>query len=63
MDELNENLEDMTNNEILFRIKQMEADYEAIKLKMLKDYDKMVDIEKRFEAANKIILKRLKKEV
>lgn len=60
---MNEDLEDKTNNEILFEIKQMEADYEAIKLKMLKDYDKMVEIEKRFEAANKIILKRLKKEV
>lgn len=60
---MNEELEDKTNNEILFEIKQMEADYEAIKLKMLKDYDKMVEIEKRFEAANKIILKRLKKEI
>jgi hypothetical protein len=59
---MNEDLEDKTNNEILFEIKQMEADYEAIKLKMLKDYDKMVEIEKRFEAANKIILKRLKGE-
>jgi hypothetical protein len=27
---------------------------------MLKDYDKMEDIEKKFERANKIILKRLK---
>ncbi len=59
---MNEDLEDKTNNEILFEIKQMEADYEAVKLKMLKDYDKMVEIEKRFEAANKIILKRLKGE-
>jgi hypothetical protein len=40
----------------------MEADYEALKLKMLKDYDKMEEIEKRFERANKIILKRLKGE-
>lgn len=53
-------LEDKSNNEILFEIKQMEADHEAIKLKMLKDYDKMVEIEKRFDEANKIILKRLK---
>ena len=59
---MNEDLENKTNNEILFEIKQMEADYEAIKLKMLKDYDKMVEIEKRFEEANKIILKRLKGE-
>lgn len=58
-----EDLEGKSNNEILFEIKQMEADYEAIKLKMIKDYDALVEIEKRFEAANKIILKRLKKEV
>jgi hypothetical protein len=57
-----EDLENKSNNEILFEIKQMEADYEALKLKMLKDYDKMEEIEKRFERANKIILKRLKGE-
>ena len=36
-----EDLENKSNNEILFEIKQMEADYEALKLKMLKDYDKI----------------------
>ncbi len=53
-------LEDKSNNEILFEIKQMEADHEALKLKMLKDYEKMVEIEKRFEDANKLLVKRLK---
>ena len=62
MDEKIINLESMSNNEILFQIKQYEADHEAIKLKMLKDYDKMLEIEKRFDDANKIILKRLKGE-
>ena len=60
---MNEDLEDKSNNEILFEIKQMEADHEALKLKMLKDYDKMVELEKRFDQANKILLKRLKGEV
>jgi len=55
-------LEGKTNNEILFEIKQMEADYEAIKIKMLNDYDKMLDIEKKFDQANKILVKRLKGE-
>ena len=55
-------LESKSNNEILFEIKQMEADHEAIKIKMLSDYDKMLEIEKRFDQANKIILKRLKGE-
>jgi hypothetical protein len=57
-----EDLEEKSNNEILFEIKQMEADHEAIKLKMLQDYDKLVEIEKKFDAANKIIVKRLKGE-
>jgi len=55
-------LENKSNNEILFEIKQMEADHEAIKLKMLKDLEKLEEIEKRFDVANKIILKRLKGE-
>ncbi len=59
---MNEELEQKSNNEILFEIKQMEADYEAIKLKMLQDYDKLVEIEKKFAFANNIILKRLKGE-
>jgi hypothetical protein len=55
-------IEDMSNNEILFLVKQLEADHESIKLKMLQDYEKMVDIEKQYDQANKLISKRLKKE-
>ena len=55
-----DDLEDKSNNEILFEIKQMEANHEALKLKMIKDYDKMVDIELRFDRANKILVNRLK---
>jgi hypothetical protein len=55
-------LEKKSNNEILFEIKQMEADHEALKLKMIQDYDKMVEIEKRFDDANKLLVKRLKGE-
>jgi hypothetical protein len=57
-----DDLENKTNNEILFVIKQLEADHESLKLRMLKDFDKMVEIEKQFDKANKIILKRLKGE-
>ena len=53
-------LEQKSNNEILLEIKQMEADYESLKLKMLKDYDKMVELEEKYAKANDIILKRLK---
>ena len=53
-------LEQKSNNEILLEIKQMEADYESLKLKMLNDYDKMVELEEKYAKANNIILKRLK---
>ena len=55
----NKDLEEKTNNEILFEIKQMEAEHESIKLKMLRDFERMVDLEKRFEKANGILHKRL----
>jgi hypothetical protein len=55
-------LENKSNNDILFEIKQMEADHEALKLKMIQDYDKMIELEKRFDEANKILVKRLKGE-
>jgi hypothetical protein len=55
-------IEDKSNNEILFMIKQYEADHEALKMKMVRDYDKLLEIEKNFDIANKIIVKRLKGE-
>jgi hypothetical protein len=58
-----ENLKDKSNNEILFEIKQLEADHEALKLKMLQDYDKLIEIEKKFAEANQLIYRRLKGEV
>ena len=57
-----EDLENKTSNELLFEIKQLEANHEAIKLKMLKDFDQMVEIEQKFDKVNKILLKRLKGE-
>jgi hypothetical protein len=54
--------ESLSNNEILFKIKQLEADYDALKLKMLKDYDALENLEKEFNKAQIIITKRLKGE-
>lgn len=62
MSEVIEKMSDMSNNEILFLIKQLEADHEALKLKMIQDYDRLVEIEKKFDQANKLIVKRLKGE-
>ena len=53
-----EELRDKSNNELLFEIKQMEADYDAIKLKINKELDKMDEIEKRFALATKILHER-----
>lgn len=55
-----EKLEDLTNNELLIKIKSYEINYEAIKQKMLKDFDTLVEIEAEFDKANKLLLKRLK---
>ncbi len=57
-----EDLENKSNNEILFAIKQMQADYEALKIKMLKDYDKMEELEASYDLAHRILSKRLKGE-
>jgi hypothetical protein len=55
-------LENKSNNEILFEIKQMEADHDAIKLRMLKDLEKLEELDRRFDQANKILVRRLKGE-
>ena len=60
MNNQKDNLENKSNNEILLEIKQLQADHEALKLKMVKDYDALVEIEKRFDKANKLLTKRLK---
>jgi len=60
--EYKKELEGKSNNEILFDIKQLEADHESVKINMLKDYDRLIEIEKKFDDANKILVKRLKGE-
>lgn len=57
-----EDLENLSNNEILFQIKQYEADHEAMKLIIIKHFDDLIEIEKKFDKANKILVKRLKGE-
>lgn len=52
----------MTNNEILMEIKKLQIDHEVIKQRMLKDYDIMEAVEKRFAEANEELNKRLKGE-
>ena len=51
---------DKSNNEILLEIKQMEIDYEVMKVKLLKDYDILEAIEKSFAEANKELNNRIR---
>jgi hypothetical protein len=57
-----EDLEKLSNNDILFKIKQMQADYESVKLKMLRNFDELLEIENSFNKANILLSKRLKGE-
>ena len=52
---------ELGNNDILLEIKQLQADHESLKQKMLKDYDMLMEIENRFKLANLEITTRLKK--
>ena len=51
--------EDKTNNEILLEIKQMQLDHEALKLKIVREYDKLIELENKFNEAQEIIKQRL----
>jgi hypothetical protein len=53
------NWEDKSNNEILLELKQMQLDYEAQKLKTLKEFDKLIDIENEYNYVQNIIKTRL----
>jgi len=53
------NWEEKTNNEILLEIKQMQFDHEAQKMKILKEFDRLVELEDKFNEAQKVIKERL----
>lgn len=50
---------DKSNNDILLDIKRMEYDYEALKQKMLRDFDTLMEMEKEFKLAHLEIDSRL----
>lgn len=56
-----ENIEESTTNDILFYIKQLEADYESLKIRLINDFDKLVEMENTYNRANQILVNRLKK--
>jgi hypothetical protein len=56
---MKKNWEEKSNNEILLELKQMQLDYEAQKLKTLKEFDKLIEIENEYNNAQKFIKNRL----
>ena len=54
-----QDLNNISNNEILLYIKQLELDYDALKLKIGNDYDKLEEMEVTYQKAHNIIRKRL----
>jgi hypothetical protein len=56
---MKKNWDNKSNNEILLELKQMQLDYEAQKLKTLKEFDKLIEIENEYNNTQKIIKSRL----
>ena len=52
---------DKTNNELLLEMKNLQLTHDALKLKMLKDYDKLIETEKLYKDYNLEISNRLNK--
>lgn len=52
--------EDKSNDEIIIALKQLQMDYDAQKLKTVKEFDKLIEIEKNFIEASSIITERMK---
>lgn len=55
-----EDYKNMSNNQIMTAIQSLKAEHEAIKNRMLKDYDELEKVEREFNEANKILVKRIK---
>ena len=57
-----EHFKDKSNNEILNEMQEMKQSFEAVKARMLKDYDLLETIEKKYNEANLELVNRLKGE-
>lgn len=55
------NWDERTTNQILLDLKQLEAEHESIKMKMMKLLDEMESVERDFLEGNKALNKRLGK--
>ena len=57
------NWDEKSNDVILLEIKQIEYDYEALKQKLVNEFDKLVELETKYVEAHKIINNRLKSNI
>ena len=55
-----EKYEEMGNNEIMTKIISLQAEHEAIKIRINQELDNLDNIEKSFMAANKVLANRIK---
>ncbi len=54
------NWEEKSNNEILVTLKQLQLDYEAQKMKTVREFDKLTELERIFKEASDVMNGRLK---
>ena len=52
--------ENKSNNQIILELQQIKLEHEALKIKIIRDYEILEALEKKFDEANKIISKRLR---
>jgi hypothetical protein len=57
------NWDEKSNDVILLEIKQIEYDYEALKQKLVNEFDKLVELETKYVEAHKVINNRLKSNI
>lgn len=51
-------LEFKSNNDLVVKAKELYNEHESLKSKILKDYDKLIDLEKEFAKINRILKER-----
>ena len=57
---MKEHFKDKSNSQILNEMQEMKQSFEAVKARMLKDYDLLETIEKKYNEANLELVNRLK---
>lgn len=54
------NWENKSNNDIILETKMMEQEYEALKSKLISDFNRLEEIEREYSGATRVLINRLK---